>query len=133
MAGGRPTKFTPELREKFISVLRDGAYIVEACAFVGIDYTTFRNWMTKGEKAKTGEFFQFFNAVREAEAIGEIEAIHAWRQHIHTDWRAARDYLRYRHGSRWSPVQNIELTGSQKKPVRVRFNIERTTGADTND
>jgi len=90
--------------------------------------------MEKGEAAKSGEFFHFFHAVREAAAYGEFEAIHSWRQHLQTDWRASRDYLRYRHPERWNPVQNIELSGSEKKePVQINFNIERTTGADITD
>ena len=134
MGRGRPTKFTEEARENFLAAVREGAYYNEACALVRIDYRTFRYWMEKGEAAKSGEFFHFFHAVREAAAYGEFEAIHSWRQHLQTDWRASRDYLRYRHPERWNPVQNIELSGSEKKePVQINFNIERTTGADITD
>ena len=46
---GRPTKLTPELREEIVELLKAGNYIKTACAVVGINKTTFYQWLKKGK------------------------------------------------------------------------------------
>ena len=68
MPGGRPCKLTPDLQARFCQAIASGNYYQAACAFVGLDYRTFRYWMKRGKKARRGKFFQFFHAVKKAEA-----------------------------------------------------------------
>ena len=46
---GRPSKFTPEVRELIILSIRTGNYIETAAAVAGISKETFYSWMHKGE------------------------------------------------------------------------------------
>ena len=52
-------KLTPEVCKKLCEALAKGHSIEGACGYVDITYQTFRNWYTKGEKAKSGKFRQF--------------------------------------------------------------------------
>jgi uncharacterized Fe-S cluster-containing radical SAM superfamily protein len=61
---GRPSKLTPEVQEKICNAIRAGNYYEAACAYAGIDYSTFRRWMIKGEKAKKGKYHEFCEAVK---------------------------------------------------------------------
>src|ERR1044071_2677252 len=42
---GRPTKFTPELRERFLVNLANSLYVETACAMTNIHKTVFYDWM----------------------------------------------------------------------------------------
>lgn len=60
---GRPSKLTPEVKKRLIDAIKAGNYYEPACRFAGIDYSTFRKWMQKGEQAKSGQYFEFFEEV----------------------------------------------------------------------
>jgi transposase-like protein len=117
--GGRPSKFTPETRQKLIQAIRIGNHYDTACKYAGITYQSFRNWMIKGEQAQHADpsaltdgdldYLAFYEAVQEAEANAEMVAVMRWREQMPSDWKAARDFLARRHPQRWG--QRIEVTG----------------------
>jgi len=77
---GRPSKLTPETVKKLCDAIRMGATYALACNYAGISYTLYREWMKKGEAAKSGKFFDFLNAIKEAEgkaAVGWLAKIEA--------------------------------------------------------
>ena len=51
---GRPSKLTSEVKARLVQAIEAGNYYEAACGYAGITYTTFRNWMIKGENAKSG-------------------------------------------------------------------------------
>lgn len=80
---GRPTRLTAELQKKICSLLSKCVTVRDACAAVGIHYTTFYNWRARGEaeasrltSAPEGTqpveseqiYLNFFYAVTRAEA-----------------------------------------------------------------
>ncbi len=73
--GGRPTKFTPEVREKLLTALRSGNTYEASAGYAGISYDCLRNWMKEGQTVANGEFFEFFQSVKKAEADAEAESI----------------------------------------------------------
>lgn len=116
---GRPSKLTPEVSGHLLQAIKTGHYYESACAYAGIDYTTFRNWMRQGEKQEKGEYFNFFNAVRRAEAEAEIKMVELWREQMPRDWKAARDFLERRFPERWGKRERVELTGNEGGPVEI--------------
>lgn len=72
MPGGRPTKLSPELQERVIAYLRQGNYLETAAAAAGIDRTTLRDWLRRGERAKSGRYREFSLAVEKARAEAEV-------------------------------------------------------------
>lgn len=129
---GRPSKLTLERKNNLIESIRKGSYLNAACRIAGITEQTFYNWMERGEKAKKGEYFEFFEAARDAEAQAEIRAVAQWQSKMGDDWRAARDFLRYRFGKNgWSDISKIEHSGPEGEAIEiVEFSIERTTGRE---
>jgi len=97
----RPSKLTPEITKRLTEAIRAGNYYEAACGFAGIHYSTFRKWMIKGEKAKSGKYREFFEAVTRAEYEAEVRMVAQWQKHMPEDYRAIRDFLERRHPERW--------------------------------
>lgn len=111
----RPSKLTKETQDRLISAIKAGATLEAACNYAGIDYTTFRKWMKKGESSRSGKFFEFFNAIKRAEAELEVRCALEWNKKITEDWRAAKEFLERRFPDRWG--RSVTLT--QESPWRV--------------
>jgi len=117
---GRPSKLTPDVRKKIEKAIAGGNYYEAACAYAGIDYQTFRNWMKMGEALASGEkkktrtnkkYLEFFEVVQAAEARAEIRVVSQWQQQIPYSWQAARDFLARRFPERWKPREEQEHIG----------------------
>lgn len=121
MPGGRPTKLTPELQRKLCDAISAGNYYEAACGYAGVEYSTFRKWMRRGKKAKRGDFFQFFHAVRLAEASAEVSAVALWKSQMPENWQACRDFLARRHPKRWGPKEKIENEHTGKGGGAIEF------------
>ena len=87
---GRPSKLTPQVKGRLVQAIKLGATYEHACNFAGIAYSTFRSWMVRGEKAKTGEFLNFLEAIKDAEGaalVGWLAMIEKAAQD--GDWKAS--------------------------------------------
>jgi hypothetical protein len=124
MAGeeGRPPKLTPELTAKLCNAISGGNYYNAACAYAGISYRCFRGWMKKGKQSKSGKYFQFFQAIKKAEADAEVRIVLQWQQHIPDNWQAARDFLDRRFQARWGS-QAFELRMLRKEIEELRRSV----------
>lgn len=109
---GRPTKFTPETKKKLLDAIRMGNYREPSCAFAGISVSTFYAWLEKGKRQKEGQFVEFLEAVKHAEAEAEVRMVAQWQAHIPRDWRAARDFLARRYPERWGLKARVDLEHS---------------------
>jgi hypothetical protein len=69
---GRPSKLTPETVERLTQAISLGASYELACRYAGVDYSSFRTWMRKGEQATSGPFFEFSQAFKRAEGAGAV-------------------------------------------------------------
>lgn len=119
MGRGRPSKLTDELQEKLCDRLRQGNYYEAACGAVGIEYQTFRNWMQRGEQAKSGKYFEFFEAVTRAEYEAEARMVEMWQAQMPEDWRAARDFLARRYPERWLNRERLEHSGPDGGAIEI--------------
>ena len=126
---GRPTKLTEETTSKLTQAISVGATYEHACGFAGIWYTTMLAWMKKGETAKSGPYYEFYKAIKEAEA----KAVVKWSALIDKaandgEWQAAAWKLerRYPHiyGRR---VHQIDF--SQMSDAQLSDFITQTIGA----
>lgn len=57
MAAGQPTKYSPEMCETIIEIMKDGGSIVECCAEIDISRQTFYNWTDKEHDSFQQQFF----------------------------------------------------------------------------
>jgi len=79
--------------------------------------------MERGENAKSGQYLQFFHAVKEAEAEAERRMVEMWVAQIPENWQAARDFLERRFPDRWSRRERLENTGAGGGPVEVTLSL----------
>jgi transposase-like protein len=126
----RPTKFTEETRAAILAQISKGAAYELACAAARVSYQTFRNWMERGENAKRGEFLEFFEAVKEAEA----EAAAGWLDEIDKaaekgSWQAAAWKLERRyphlygrtvHTPPGAPIETRDANKSKSTAEKIR-------------
>jgi transposase len=115
-----PPKLTDERTQKLMLVLRTGAYIETACAFVGIEKETFHRWMRQGEKG--GKRFAAHAAFRaeimRVMAEAEVSALARIAKAGETIWQADAWRLERRYPERYGR-QRIEHTGVDGGPIQV--------------
>lgn len=74
--GGRPSKLNEERKTKLVAAIDFGASYEHACAYAGIVYRTFRNWIIRGEEefeaGRDTEYARFFQDIKAAEGRGVI-------------------------------------------------------------
>lgn len=105
---GRPSKLTPKVQQKLVDAIKSGNYYDAACSYAGIDYSTFRRWMEKGEQQRKGKFRDFCEAIKKAEAEAEIRIVALWQKQIPENWQAARDFLERRYPERWGRKDKVQ-------------------------
>ena len=106
---GRPTKFTPEVRETIIKAIGIGATYKDAAEAAGVEYNTFNEWMKRGAASKSGEFKEFYELIRQAEAAARLKYLTTIAEAARNgDWRAALEYLKRRDRQTWGDNLSIE-------------------------
>nr|PZN07741.1 MAG: hypothetical protein DIU64_11805 [Caldicoprobacter oshimai] len=120
---GRPSKLTPEVQEKICNAIRAGNYYEAACAYAGIDYSTFRRWIIKGEKAKSGKYYDFCEAVKKAEYEAEMRLVAMWQKHMPDNWQAIATFLERRFPERWA--RRLDVKQEVHGQVKIEHDIAR--------
>ena len=127
---GRPSKLTPELREELLENIELGMTYKLASQAVGITYRTFRNWVMRGEDAKSGEYFEFVQLLGRAHAKGAQSLLMLIRRSANDgDARSAQWILERRHREDYGPpdiAAALELLQS-----RADAGSDFLRGADT--
>lgn len=117
---GRPTKLTPEVQEKIVSLVRAGNYPEVAAQAAGIAGRTYYEWMAKGDEGRD-PYAQFQQAVKEAQAAAESHAVTIIRKAaMDGSWQAAAWFLERSKAERWRRKENVELTGKDGGPVEQK-------------
>jgi transposase-like protein len=130
-------KFTPDRRQKIIEAIQAGNYNIVAARYGGITKDCFYKWMQRGEREQSGEYREFSDAVKDAEAVAEVRAEALIQAAALGDkkhpgqWQAAAWYLERRHPDRWSRKERVELSGNKDSPVRFAWLKEDDPGTGT--
>jgi hypothetical protein len=112
MAGGRPSKLTPEVQARIVAALRVGATHAIAAAHGGVDVATLQRWLA----SSSPRYREFRDAARAASAKGDVVALSTVATAAQTDWRAAMRLLEARHPEAYGrrvqvqamPVQGVD-------------------------
>lgn len=108
---GRPSKFYPDVAKAIIDNLSIGATYKDASEAAGVSYYTFLNWLEKGEKAKSGKYYEFFKAVERAKATARLNYTKTIAgAAAKGDWRAALEYLKRHDPESWGDSSKLDLT-----------------------
>lgn len=122
---GRRTKLTPEVQDRVLSAVSAGNYLETAAQYAGIDASTLRRWVVKGEAAGAAEPYRTFcAALKSARAAAEVRSV-ALIQQAATDgtWQAAAWYLERSYPDRWGRTR-VEVTGADQAPIRVDIDAD---------
>jgi transposase len=128
---GRPSKFTPEIKDSICEYISQGNYLDTSCRLAGIDYTTFRGWMVKGEQEGKGEYFEFLRQVRLAEAQAEAERVRLILQAGRLDdWKANAWYLERKYPERWGKKDQLDAKIQSQHTETTELKIEQQIETD---
>ena len=113
MERGRPSKLTEEVKDKLVKAISQGNYYEAACSYAGIAYSTFREWMNRGEQENGTEYSDFMEAIKKAEAAAELRMVQEWQKHVPNNWQAIATFMERRYPDRWGKRdrQDINLQG----------------------
>ena len=66
---GRPSKLTPKLKEEILTAIgKGGCTYADACLKAGISTSTFQLWKQKGQEQARGQYSDFSDELKRAEA-----------------------------------------------------------------
>jgi len=122
---GRPSKLTEHVKERLVEALQKGAYKDDACHYAGIHKSTFYRWFEKGEAQNTGEFRDFCDVIRRAEAEGIMVDLSTIYEAVKKgDWRAAAWKLEHKepakYGNRERRDINLNVEDTNKDVIQTR-------------
>lgn len=129
--GGRPSKCTPALRKRICKLIEAGNFIETACASVGIDEKTLRNWRAAGDEGRE-PYAAFLLALKQAEAKAEVSLVRILRSGKQHKYVAAAILLERRWRPRWSRgeleyelrAQMAQAEIDAKKSAAARHKLE---------
>ena len=108
---GRKSKLTPERQQKIVELVAAGNYQNVAAHCVGIDETTLSRWLKMGSEQSSGPYYEFRQALKEAEAQSEAVRIERIATAGQTgNWQADAWYLERRYPDRWARRERQDLT-----------------------
>lgn len=103
MSRTKPTKLTPAKQETITSAIAQGNTRDTAAALAGIAESTLYSWIAKGKKATKGIYFEFYNAIKKAEAFAEADRVkRIQKAGKDGDWKADAWYLERRYPKKWA-------------------------------
>lgn len=122
MAGGRPSKLTPETIKRITDAIRVGATYELAAQYGGVAYNTFNEWMKAGEAANSGKHREFYEAVKSAEGDAAVKWLAVIDRAAIEQWQAAAWKLERRYPREYGRqiVQN-EVSGPGGDAVTIRL------------
>lgn len=111
----RPSKLTPELRDKICKLIEEGNYPAQAASLEGVAESTFYDWMKRGREAKyKSKFSEFMEAVKKAESEAEKYHVGIIKKAAKEKWTASAWYLERKYPERWGRRQQVQLEHSGK-------------------
>jgi len=121
-------KFSPELCERFVAIIRRGNFREMACAHVGISSRTLRNWLSAAANGDA-RYQAFAVELEQAEAAAEDILVVAIRRAALKDWRAGAWLLEHRGAKRWGIRADVEQS-VEDELARVVDVVEQELGSD---
>ena len=118
---GRPSKLNEETARKMAEEIAAGLPIEYACDIVGINRTTYRNWMERGEAdddaGEETEFSAFFTLIKKSYAMFVKDCKAKIREGA-PGWQGTAWWLE-RTNSRFVPKQQIQADDEGKVTVVI--------------
>ena len=114
----RPRALSREVQQRIITLLAEGNYLFVACEAAGLTYSGFRHWQRRWEDGDpvAQEFADFFESVKRAVAVGEVNAL---RELTAGDpgWQSRAWFLERRFPQRWGRKDRTPVQPKPPKPI----------------
>jgi len=142
--GGRPTKLTPEVKDKIIRYIRGGNYIETAVQASGITKKSFYNWLDRGNKelerlAKSPKarvrqseqiFVDFVKEVDKAQAEAEAKDVMLLAEFAKEDSNVIRWRLERKYPQRWGNRQQVDAKVEHAGEVGLPKGLDADTAKE---
>jgi len=133
----RKTKLSPEIQEQICKHISIGVPFKYAALACGISERTLYNWLERGKKEKRSKYFQFLQAVKEAEARSIVRDIAILEKAAQEGkWQAVAWRLERRHPQDFGRKDEFHLEHSGKIDISVlkKYLLQKDEGkADNNN
>lgn len=133
---GRPSDLTPEKRTRVLDAVRAGCTRFVCANLARVDVSTLYRWIAKGRRSRSGEYREFYDALREAEAEGELRLVGllhraaSQTKDLRSAVTAATFILERRHAKRWGRRDRNTTTLKGDRGAPVVFELD--TGGKPN-
>lgn len=119
-------KLDAALIEKAHKLISEGHYAVVVCSYLGISEAIYYKWIQKAKEDlsnnKKSIYIEFFESIKEAEAKAEMRHLqNITKAAIDGTWQASAWFLERKHKDKWSNKQEVQLSGDDDKPIKVRL------------
>jgi hypothetical protein len=118
-------KFDKYRTEDLVKLLGAGNYVEQACEAVGINKTTYYDWMKRGkdhdDAGKKSKYAEFYNAVKRAQAEAECRNVAIIQKAAQTQWQAAAWWLERTKPDRFGRQLKNEHSGSVEIKIGKEF------------
>jgi hypothetical protein len=118
--GGRPTRLTPEVKDRILGAIKSGNDVDVAYAFAGVSRQTWYNWGKYAAK-RIDPYYAFACEVEQAMAQGEVVNVHRLYKAGEVDWRAAVAWLERARSSRWAKKIDVTNTVQVKQAPQIDY------------
>lgn len=118
----KPYKLDEELADNLVNAIKLGSYIEHACAYAGINSSTYRRWRQNAEK-EIEPYKSLFERIYQAEAeavmrrLGRIEKAAA-----DGNWQADGWFLERKYPDKFGKRDKITLQTDPNEPVLINLN-----------
>jgi hypothetical protein len=132
-SGDRPPsdndpKFSKDIADRLVAILRRGNFREMACAQVGISSRALREWLSKAANGDE-RYTAFAIALEQAEAEAEDILVVSIRRAALKNWQAAAWLLERRGAKRWGFRAQVELS-VEEELARIVDVIEHELGGE---
>ncbi|HEY8768006.1 MAG TPA: hypothetical protein VIP09_12230 [Dehalococcoidia bacterium] len=106
---GRPSKLTPDVQGRVLAAISAGNTRATAAAYARVGLSTLMAWLARGEKATRGQYREFLDAVKNAEAAAVVTSVALVRQAASEHWQAAAWWLERRYPDEWGRKDRVAI------------------------
>lgn len=120
----KTTKLTPELQQKICGLIQAGNYAKTAALACGIAESTYYLWLAKGKKAKRGQYHDFYQAIEQAQAEGEMKLVSVIAESSLESWQAAAWMLERKFPQAWGRKERVEHSTGDRPLEMVQLSLQ---------
>jgi len=119
------SKLNNDLINEICKLIEAGNYARHAALSVGITEQTFYNWINRGERSKSGIYFEFFESIKKSRAKAIVRNVAIVNKAAQDgDWKAAMTWLERTEPDLYGRKERIEHSSDKDSPLMIEFVVK---------